>query len=178
MGIAQATAIVGGTSIVTLSEGGGKKSGGNSGLGLALIVIALGLDGLVGGVQKRLKGELKERNIKEKAYDTMFWTNFYMAVAALVFAAVRKELKAGMAFCRANPSLYGQIVKFSLCGALGQSCIFYTITNFDSVRCTAVTTTRKLISVLLSLKNGDKGLPPLGWAGLSVASAGIMGEVV
>merc|ERR1712232_714828 len=121
MGIAQATAIVGGTSIVTLSEGGGKKSGGNSGLGLALIVIALGLDGLVGGVQKRLKGELKERNIKEKAYDTMFWTNFYMAVAALVFAAVRKEMKAGMEFCRANPSLYSKIGMFSICGALGQS---------------------------------------------------------
>merc|ERR1711972_889654 len=55
--IAQASAIVGGTSIVTLSEGGGKKGQGNSGLGIALILIALGLDGLVGGVQKRLKGE-------------------------------------------------------------------------------------------------------------------------
>merc|ERR1719217_691881 len=45
--VAQATAIVGGTSIVTLSEGGGKGKG-STGKGLALILLALGCDGMVG----------------------------------------------------------------------------------------------------------------------------------
>merc|ERR1719163_312240 len=50
--IAQATAIVGGTSIVNLSEGGGKGKSSSS-LGLLYILAALGCDGIVGGVQKR-----------------------------------------------------------------------------------------------------------------------------
>lgn len=175
--VSQAVAIVGGTSIVTLAEGGGKNKK-STALGLLLIGVALACDGVVGGLQKRLKNELKKKGEKEKAYDLMFWSNFYMAIAALVAAALTKELRPGLAFCNANPALYQQIVKFAACGALGQACIFYTITQFDPVVCTAITTTRKLISVLLSLADGDKKLPPAGWLGISLASAGIVGEVV
>jgi len=175
--IAQASAIVGGTSLVTLCEGKG-SSGRSSALGLLLILVALACDGMVGGVQKRLKVDAKARMQEVRGYDLMFWTNVYMAAAAFVAAAARRELRQGLAFCRANPSMYGQILKFAVCGAMGQACIFYTIAQFDSVVCTAITTTRKLASVLLSLADGDKSLPPLGWLGLGVAGAGIVGEVI
>merc|ERR1711957_608542 len=168
---------MGGTSVVTLSEGGGKGKG-NSTKGLLLILLALGCDGLVGGVQRRMKKDLKEKGLKEKPYDMMFWTNFYMMVAAFVFAAVKSEVGPGFSFLKANPGLYSQIVKYAFCGAMGQACIFYTIANFDSVVCTAVTTTRKLMSVLISLGEGDKSLNAMGWTGLAIASGGIMGEVI
>lgn len=178
--LSQAAAIVGGTSIVTLAEGGnkGKKS---SGLGLLLILFALACDGVVGGVQKRLKNKLKEMKKKEKPYDLMFWSNFYMAVAALIMAVLKKELGPGAKYLRENPQIYSQILKFSVCGAMGQACIFYTISNFDPVLCTAVTTTRKLASVLVSIFETGKGisaLPPMGWVGLSIAAAGITGEIL
>jgi len=175
--ISQAAAIVGGTSLVTLGEGSG-KAGSSSSLGMALVGAALAFDGVVGGVQRRLKVTCKEQKKRERPYDMMFWTNFYMALAALAFAALRGELRSGARFCRANPSVLGQMLKLGACGAMGQACIFYTISNFDSVTCTAITTTRKLISVLISLGEGDKAtLGPAGWLGLSIASLGIMGEV-
>lgn len=178
--LGQAAAIVGGTSIVTLAEGGnkGKKS---SSLGLLLIGLALACDGVVGGVQKRLKNKLKELKKKEKPYDLMFWSNFYMAVAATVMAILKKEIGPGAKYLRENPLIYSQILKFAVCGAMGQACIFYTISNFDPVVCTAVTTTRKLASVLVSIfetGNGISALPPLGWVGLSIAAAGITGEIL
>jgi hypothetical protein len=52
------------------------------------------------------------------------------------------------------------------------------IANFDSVVCTAVTTTRKLASVLISLAGSDTQLAPMAKVGLGVAACGIMGEVV
>jgi len=176
--ISQAAAIVGGTSLVTLGEGSG-KSGSNSAAGIAFVLAALGCDGLVGGVQKRLKVQCKAQNRKLGPYEMMFWTNFWMAVAAFAFASVKGELKSGMDYCKANPTIMKQLVKLGLCGAMGQAAIFYTISNFDSVVCTAVTTTRKLISVLISLAEGGGAskLGPIGWAGLGIASVGIMGEV-
>jgi len=178
--IMQAACIVGGTSIVTMAEGGSKKAGGPSSvLGLSLIGLALACDGLVGGVQKKIKNRCKQDKIKEKPYDLMFWTNLYMMVAAGVFAAARSEITQGLRFCRENPSILTQIVKFSVCGAMGQASIFYTISNFDSVVCVAVTTTRKLISVILSLMEGDaNSLPPTGWAGIGLAALGVAGEVL
>lgn len=176
--VSQAAAIVGGTSLVTLSEGGGKGKT-SSRKGLALIAAALACDGIVGGVQKRLQVQCKEEGKKVLPYDMMFWNNLYMALASLGFASLRSEMSQGLAFCKANPAIAGQILQFSACGAMGQACIFYTIANFDSVVCTAVTTTRKLISVLVSFAEGDKkGLEPSGWLGLGLASAGIIGEVV
>lgn len=176
--ISQASAIVAGTSLVTLAEGS-SKSAQSSIAGMALVAAALACDGIVGGVQKSFKVECKEKQQKARPYDMMFWTNFYMALAALVAALAGNELKKGMAFCRRNPSVMRQILKLSVCGAMGQSCIFYTISNFDSVVCTAVTTTRKLASVLLSLSEGDKaGLSRLGLLGVAIAGAGITGEVL
>jgi len=175
--VAQAVAIVGGTGVVTLSEGGGKGKK-STAVGLSLIALALACDGMVGGVQRRVKAICKEEKKKELPFDMMFWTNFYMAVAALAFATVKSEMREGVRFCRANPSMMSQIAKFSACGAMGQACIFYLVVNFNSVVCSAVTTTRKLVSVLISLAEGDKGLNSTGWAGFGLAAAGIIGEVV
>jgi len=172
----QASAIMGGTSIVTLAEGGG-KAGDSSALGLLYVLGALGMDGAIAGVQKRLKNQCKKEGKKEQPYDLMFWTNLYMALAALVFAQMRGEIRRGWSFLKANPSLSGSLVKFAAYGALGQACIFQTISDFDPVLCTAITTTRKLASVLLSIFQSGATLPPMGWAGLTLASVGIMGEI-
>jgi len=176
--IAQAAAIVGGTCVVTLSEGSGKKSAGNSTKGLALIGLALASDGLVGGVQKRLKKKCKEEDKKIRPYDLMFWSNAYMALGSFVMSGLFQEIGTGFSYMSANPAIAQQIIKFGVCGACGQASIFYTIANFDSVVSTAVTTTRKLMSVLISLFEGDGKLNGVGWLGISISAVGIMGEVI
>lgn len=177
--VSQAVAIVGGTSLVTLSESSGGNGKRSTIKGLLLVAAALAGDGIVGGVQQRLKVHCKQEKLKLLPYDMMFWSNFYMGVAALVAGLASSELRQGLNFCRGNPELSRLVTKYAFCGAMGQAFIFYTIAKFDSVVCTAITTTRKLVSVLLSLQDGDKaGLQPLGWAGIGIASAGIIGEAV
>jgi len=171
----QAVAIVAGTSIVSLSEGRSKKVGGSTTIGLLFIMSALCFDGVVSGVQQRLKVQCRKEYKEVRPYDLMFWTNLYMAITSSLFA-VRSELREGLTFCFANPNFARQVVQFSICGALGQASVFYTIANFDSVVCAAVTTTRKLLSVLISVLEGG-GLPAMGWLGIGVSSLGIAGEL-
>ena len=61
----------------------------------------------------------------------------------------KSEFEVAMNYCLANPDIFNKIIWFSLCSAAGQSFIFFTIANFDSLTCTTVTTTRKVMSTFL-----------------------------
>lgn len=172
---AAVAAIIAGTCIVSM----GKKSSGaaSSTLGIAFVVLSLACDGVTGGIQKRLKSKSKDLNVNPKPYDLMFWTNFYMGITAVAIAVFLGEVSSGLAFCAANPVIYNKILKFALCSAVGQSFIFYTISNFDPLVCTTVTTTRKVFSVLLSIFLNGHSMNTQGWAGISLASLGILSEL-
>lgn len=107
----------------------------------------------------------------------MFWTNLFMALTAAAFAVVLGEFTTGIQFCIENPVILEKIVKFSVCSAIGQSFIFYTIANFDPLVCTTVTTTRKVFSVLLSIFLNGHAVSTEGWVGIGLASAGILSEL-
>ncbi|CAK9093253.1 unnamed protein product [Durusdinium trenchii] len=174
--LGQAAAIVSGTGLVSFAEGRHKKTGASTKMGIFFILSSLFFDGVVSGLQGRLKARCKTEKKKVHHYDLMFWTNLYMAGASLLFALARSEMREGSRFCLQNPRLAGKILKFATCGALGQACVFYTIAHFDSVVCSAITTTRKLLSVLISVAEGD-GLPFWGWVGVAISSVGIAGQV-
>ncbi|CAK9093254.1 unnamed protein product [Durusdinium trenchii] len=194
--LGQAAAIVSGTGLVSFAEGRHKKTGASTKMGIFFILSSLFFDGVVSGLQGRLKARCKTEKKKARLedaesngttcwsrpshqvhhYDLMFWTNLYMAGASLLFALARSEMREGSRFCLQNPRLAGKILKFATCGALGQACVFYTIAHFDSVVCSAITTTRKLLSVLISVAEGD-GLPFWGWVGVAISSVGIAGQV-
>ena len=65
----------------------------------------------------------------------------------------------------------------ALCSAIGQSFIFFTISTFDPLVTTTVTTTRKIFSVLLSIFLHGHAINEIGWAGIGCASLGIIGEM-
>lgn len=172
----QVAAIVGGTAVVSM----GKKKGGSSTssmVGVAYIVLSLVLDGVTAGFQKRLKKETAEAGVKPKPYDFMFWTNVFMCLTAIAVALPMGELSAGYKYCAANPEILTAIIKFSLCSAIGQSFIFYTISNFDPLILSTVTTTRKIFSVLLSIFLKGHSLSATGWSGIALACGGIVSEL-
>lgn len=172
---ASVLAIIVGTCIVSM----GKKSTGpaSSMLGITFIVLSLACDGITGGLQKRLKKKSADLGVKPKPYDLMFWTNLYMGITAVVIALFLGEVGSGLSFCAANPVILNMILKFAVCSAVGQSFIFYTISNFDPLVCTTVTTTRKVVSVLLSIFLNGHSMNSRGWAGITIASAGILSEL-
>eukprot|EP01083_Nonionella_stella_P084243 233154_1 len=172
----QVAAIIGGTAIVSM----GKKKGGasaSSSLGVVYIIMSLVLDGVTAGFQKRLKAETAAAGVKPKPYDFMFWTNLFMCGTAVVVALALGEFTSGLAFCASNPDIFPMIVKFSLCSAIGQSFVFFTIAHFDPLVLTTVTTTRKIFSVLLSIFMKGHSLSLTGWSGIGLACAGIVSEL-
>jgi solute carrier family 35 (UDP-galactose transporter), member B1 len=173
---ASVAAIILGTAMVSM----GKKSSGkaSSPMGIAFVVLSLACDGIVGGMQSRLKTESKKRGVEAKPYDYMFWTNLFMTVTATIFSFALGETFSGIQFCLNNPVIFEKILKFAVCSAIGQSFIFYTIANFDPLLCTTVTTTRKVFSVLLSIFLNGHAVSKEGWAGIGLASVGILSELM
>jgi len=167
--------IVGGTAAVSMA--GKSKKGESSMVGLMFLVAALACDGIVGGTQKRLKAALSEKGMKERSFEMQFLTNFYMTVTAVVFMFALGEFAPGVEFLKKNPGIFIEIIKFAICSALGQAFIFYTISTFDPLVCTTVTTTRKVFSVLLSIFTKGHTLNAQGWSGIGMACAGILGEL-
>jgi UDP-galactose transporter B1 len=170
----QVAAIIGGTAIVSMGK---KKGGSNSALGVFYIIASLALDGVTAGFQKKLKGEMAKKGMKVKPYDMMFWTNLFMAITAAVFALALGETATGLAYCTSNPEILSKIIKFAICSAVGQSFIFYTVSNFDPLVLSTVTTTRKIFSVLLSIFMKGHSLSVTGWSGILLACSGIISEM-
>ena len=170
----QVVAIIGGTAIVSMGK---KKGGPSSTLGIIYIVLSLALDGVTAGFQKRLKTETAKAGVTPKPYDYMFWTNLFMGLTAVVIALGLGEVGSGIAFCSSNPEILSNIIKFSICSAVGQSFIFYTIANFDPLVLSTVTTTRKIFSVLLSIFLKGHSLSLTGWTGIGLACGGILSEM-
>ena len=157
-----------------------KKSSGaddSTPLGIVFILLALVMDGITGGVQKRLLADLKRVNLTPQPYDLMTYTNFFMMTFALLISSLSGEFFQGLGYCSRNPEVVTLIWKFSLCSAIGQSFIFYTVARFDPLVCSTVTTTRKIFSVVLSILFKGHSVSMQGWMGLGLAIGGILSEV-
>jgi UDP-galactose transporter B1 len=172
----QVLAIIGGTAILSL----GKKKGGQSQstpMGVLFILLSLVMDGVTAGVQKRLKQDMGRKHMHPKPYDFMYYTNLSMMVVALMVSLTLGEFTTGYHFCVEHPQVMWLVIQFALCSAIGSSFIFYTVAHFDPLVCSTVTTTRKIVSVILSIVLKGHSLSAQGWSGVSLAIAGIMSEV-
>lgn len=173
----QVFAIILGTLIVSLAKKKGDDSS-SSFVGLSLILLSLMMDGVVGGTQKRLKANMSKIGVEPKPYDFMFYTNIYMMLMGFFISFSIGEFFPGLAYCLRNPGIRSLIVKYSLCSAIGQSFIFYTIAHFDPLVCSTITTTRKILTVLISITFKGHKLGLSGWSGVGIAVAGISSEAM
>jgi len=172
----QVLAIIAGTAILSMSK---KKSAASdsSTLGVTFILLALVMDGITGGVQKRLLADMKRVKVTPQPYDLMTFTNLFMMIFAIIISFILGDFTKGLNYCTHNPKVFSLIWKFSMCSAIGQSFIFYTVARFDPLVCSTVTTTRKIFSVVLSIVFKGHSIPTQGWMGLALAIGGILSEV-
>ena len=71
------------------------------------------------------------------------------------------------------------ILVYSLSSAVGQNFVYYTLTQFDPLVLTTVTTTRKIFSTLYSVfRNPSNRLNGMQWGGTSLVFAGLVGDVL
>ena len=120
--------------------------------GLGLIGFSLVMDAVTGGLQDKVKARTKALNPEagEKPvptmHESMLWTNFSGFLVAIILCATTGQMTEGVAFCWRNPEVINAIMVYSLASAVGQNFIYYTITQFNPLILTTVTTTRKIFT--------------------------------
>lgn len=161
-----------------------KGKGNDSTYGLTLILVSLVMDAVTGGLQDRVKAATTAINpgvekAKPTMHESMFYTNAAGTLVAIVLAAATGQLAEGYDFCTRNPEVSKAIVMYSLASAVGQNFVYFTITQFDALLLTTVTTTRKIFSTVYSvIRNPDNTLNAVQWTGCGMVFAILGLEVV
>ena len=86
------------------------------------------------------------------------------------------ELSQALSFVRDFPAAIYDIGLFCLCGALGQTFIFFTLEKYGSLSLTMITVTRKLFTILISLFWYGHTVQPSQWVFVSLVFLGIIVE--
>eukprot|EP00559_Dactyliosolen_fragilissimus_P005230 CAMPEP_0184860668 /NCGR_PEP_ID=MMETSP0580-20130426/5521_1 /TAXON_ID=1118495 /ORGANISM="Dactyliosolen fragilissimus" /LENGTH=515 /DNA_ID=CAMNT_0027357875 /DNA_START=246 /DNA_END=1793 /DNA_ORIENTATION=- len=151
----------------------------SSPIGFFFIIFSLVMDGITGGIQKKLKNKMQSIGHPIKPYDFMFYTSLYMMITASCISLMTGDMFQGIQFCKENPRVLSLILNFCFCSAIGQSFIYHTLAHFDPLVCSTVTTTRKVFSVLVSIlwKESVNSLDLKGYIGILLACGGILSEV-
>jgi len=136
--------------------------------GIFLLLGSLALDGLTGPFQDDLI-----HTYKPSSPHLMFYSNLWGSVVMFVVVFVSGDLHPALDFCIRNPDIVPQLALFSLCSALGQNFIFYTIHQFGALTCTTVTTTRKFFTILVSVLWFGHYVSPLQWFAVTLVFVGL-----
>jgi len=162
-----------------------KKKGEDSMLGLILIGFSLVMDAVTGGLQDKVKKRTKELNPEagEKPvptmHESMLWTNFAGFLVACVLAVPTGQIVEGTKFCMRNPEVINAILVYSIASAVGQNFIYYTITQFNPLILTTVTTTRKIFTTIYSVFRNPANTLALGqWGGCALVFVGLLLDIV
>lgn len=154
------------------------KEGDDTIYGLFLLVLSLVMDGFLASCQNKLKkndivtssggGKVVQRKQYRKptALETMLWVNAYAIIFILPLSIWSGQFSNGIQLLNiqqndgnatSSISIRQTIVMLNLTAALGQIFIFFTIQLFSPLMCTTITTTRKFLTILLSVwKYGHK----------------------
>lgn len=116
------------------------------GLGEILLMLSLLLDGVTGAVQERMRSESKTKS-GHMMVNMNLWSICFLGVALIATGQIFDFI----GFVQRHPHIIMQLILFSMCSALGQFFIFWTVSDFGPLPCSIVTTTRKFFTVLASV---------------------------
>jgi UDP-galactose transporter B1 len=129
-------------------------------------------------INKGADGKPNEK-AKPTSFESMLYTNISGALVAGVLALLSGHLSNGVAFCMKHSEVMSAIFWYSLASALGQTFVYYTITQFSPLLLTTVTTTRKIFSTLYSVfRNPANSLNSMQWGGCGLVFLGLAIDIV
>lgn len=161
-------------------------------VGFGLLGISLFLDGLTNATQdtmlkKSRANELTEKNIKTEKTDKtitgahlMFALNMFIILWNLPYLGIfhKNQILDALNVIELDPQVLFYLFIYSLCGAVGQCFIFFTLEQYGSLVLIMITVTRKLISMLLSIVVFGKSVNLTQWVGILIVFGGIIWEAI
>lgn len=173
-------------------------------IGITYLLINLAIDGATNSTQDEIFARFKVSGQQMMFWINLFCTILTSVISILPLPYIpvlhpshsRTELEGALQFIHTHPSVVFPLVQFAVTGALGQLFIFETLQHFGSLtlvyvtasvpvqrrltypgtRCSTITLTRKLFTMLLSVVVYNHTLMPGQWAGAGVVFAGISVE--
>lgn len=118
----------------------------NSSIGICLVAFSLLMDGMVGAVQDRMRS-LK----KPSPMNFMYFANGWSSCILITVMAATGEFRFFFDFCLKHPTAAWHVALAVAVGIGGQVCISLMVANFGSLPLSLVTTTRKFVTVLISV---------------------------
>ncbi|KAK9476458.1 UAA transporter [Lipomyces japonicus] len=144
--------------------------------GLFLLVINLLFDGLTNATQDHIFHTQPSVNGPKM----MCGINLISTILTSLFLLTpfTNQLFDSIEFFKLHPNVLTDIILFSLCGAIGQVFIFYTLSRFGSLALVTITVTRKMMSMLLSVVWFHHRLSPGQWLGVFLVFGGVGAEAM
>ncbi|CAD5231811.1 unnamed protein product [Bursaphelenchus xylophilus] len=125
---------------------GSHTKGFTFGQGEGFLVLSLCMDGITGAVQDRIR-----HYYHTEKWNMMFYMNLISSFILGSGALVTGEFVDFVSFVQTYPDVLVLMTAFAICGALGQCCIFHTVTEYGPLTCSIVTNLRKLFTVVASI---------------------------
>jgi solute carrier family 35 (UDP-galactose transporter), member B1 len=152
----------------------------NSWTGITLIFLSLCADGLTGGLQKKLKRDTAA--YQPNAFDFLYYSHMAQFAIASLICFLTGEVGSALTLLRHDNvhfdyQLLWYVTASCVCSAIGQIFIFYVIAAFDPLVCTTITTTRKMMSVMISILFKGHNLSGGGCLGLGLAVSALFMEM-
>eukprot|EP00978_Attheya_sp_CCMP212_P022288 scaffold66313_cov50-Attheya_sp.AAC.2 len=169
------------------------SSSSSSLFGLALLVGSLAMDGLLGSCQGLLKKERSQYR-RPDAMETMMYLNLYAIVFLLPTALYTGHWKNGMDLIwlelkqqqqqqqqpenEDHSEFISSLLLINGTAAVGQIFVFFTIHLYSPLMCTTITTTRKFITVLLSVYRFGHVFSTTQWSCVALVFGGVYMEII
>jgi UDP-galactose transporter B1 len=144
--------------------------------GMALLFVSLLADGVLSSLQNAIKkcNSTNSAHIPPNARQTMLYVNVYALVFLIPLAIGNGQLQSTILNRLAtDATLCQNLLLLNTAAALGQVFIFLTITWYTPVLCTTITTTRKFVTILLSVQQFGHVFTKLQWVAVGLVFCGL-----
>jgi len=162
------------------SDSSAPSSEGDSPYGIGLLIFSLVMDGFLGSFQSMLKRPHKSSAHRPpKAIELMLFMNFYALLFVFPLSTVlTNQFANGMRLVQSSAHAIKLILLLNVASACGQIFIFFTIHIFSPLMCTTITTTRKFMTICLSVLKFGHVLSFTEWSCVGMVFSGMYMEIV
>lgn len=148
-----------------------QSSSSSSSSGMILLAISLVADGWLSACQNWLK---RTRLRRPTAMETMLGVNLYALVYLIPLSMVNGQWQEGIEHLRsADHDFLRAITILNVTVGIGQIFVFLTIEWYSPVTTTTITTTRKFLSILLSVRKFGHAFSLPQWLAIGGVFAGL-----
>eukprot|EP00873_Tetraselmis_striata_P001134 jgi/Tetstr1/421398/TSEL_001165.t1 len=118
--------------------------------GLLLLGASLCFDAFIPNVQQRLLGNYKGASSRTSEAEVMMMTNLFGSLLLVPSSFFTGELQQALAFLAHTPQALPLLLMFSVTTFCGVAAYMRLVSNFSGVTAVVVTTSRKLVTIMLS----------------------------